>query len=220
MHRAARQVGEALPGMEAELVLEQRRAPGIEERTHLGRGAAPPFRPARVLQVRGVRTAGEVHAREQRAQLGTLRVAGPLERGARQPRDQRRRLAIELPEILIAQIGERRRRRDAMAREVRHQIEIERQLGRRQPFVQRQHVTAFFGRHEIVGVLDARRDRREVDEPSDRVPGEPCVEILGGDGRVDGHEKGAARHLRAALQKTEKGRSVRKFKRDRRRRTI
>src|SRR5213592_3176304 len=58
--------------------------------------------------------------------------------------------------------------------------------------VQREHETTFFRRHEIIGVFDSRRDRREIGQAADHVAGEPCVEILSGDGRVDGHEKYAA----------------------------
>ena len=131
---------------------------------------APPLRPARILEVRGVRAAGEVHAREQRAELARTRLR-------RAARATRRAAASPAPPACRSarcrywsrQVGDRRRARNAVAREVRHQVEIERQLVRRQALEQREHVAALRGGDEVVGVLDAGLDRLERIERADRV---------------------------------------------------
>ena len=107
-------------------------------------------------------------------------------------RDESRGLAVQKREQRAGAVGLGRRHLDARSRQMGHQIEIKRQLGCRQTLVQRQHVTTFFRRHEVIGVFDSRRDRRELDQAADHVAGKPCIEILSGDGRVDGHEKYAA----------------------------
>src|SRR5919198_859685 len=54
----------------------------------------------------------------------------------------------------LAEISERRRGRDAMAREVRHQPEIEGQLLGGQALKEREHIAALRRGNEVVGVLD------------------------------------------------------------------
>ena len=66
-------------------------ARSVEKAVHLLRGEAPPLRAARILQVGAVRAAGEVHAREQRAELGAMRRAGCFDRALRAAASRARR---------------------------------------------------------------------------------------------------------------------------------
>jgi hypothetical protein len=70
---------------------------------------------------------------------------------------------------------------------MRHQVEVERQLVRGKPLVERQHVTAALGGHEVIGVLDAGGDRRMLDERAERIAREPRIQFVSGDGGIDGH---------------------------------
>src|SRR6185503_16155046 len=146
----ARQLGEAVARLERQLRVEQRAPPLIEERAHLLRRRAPPARPARVLLVGGVGTRRQVHAREEQPELAALRRAGALQRLTGQARDQRRRLAVQRAEVGVGQARHRRRTGNAVARKVRHQVEVERQLGRRQALEQRQDVAALRGGDKVV----------------------------------------------------------------------
>src|ERR1051325_4719213 len=185
VHRSTRQVGNAVLRLEIELVLEQADLPFIEEWTHFPRGEAPPARAARILEVRGVRARRQAHPAEKRAELGALLDAGTFERAPGQSRDERCGLPIQAAQILVGEIGDGRRARDAVAREVRHEVEVEGQLFGRQPLEQRQDVAALGGGDEIVGVLDAGLDRLARHQLPDRVGAEPCGQLGVGDGRVN-----------------------------------
>jgi hypothetical protein len=108
-----------------------------------------------------------MHAAQKRAQLGAMRRLGALDGTAAEPRDERRRLAVERAEVLVREIRDRRRARDAVAREVRHQVQVERQLMRRQALEQREDVAPLGGGDEVVGVLDAGLDRLAGNKLSD-----------------------------------------------------
>jgi len=177
VHRAARQVGKTMLRLVGDLVFQQLVLTLFQEAFYFLKSDAPPLRPARVLEVDAVGAAGEVHAAEQHAELAALRGARTLERFARQPRDQRRRLAVQRLQVAVVQVGDRGRARDAVAREMRHQAEVERQLLRRQPLEQRQDVAALRGVDEIIGVLDAGLDRRDLLQPADRVVAQPVGEL-------------------------------------------
>ena len=71
-------------------------------------------------------------------------------------------LAVQMREQRAGAIGRRRRHFDAGARQMRHQVEVERQLVGGQALVQRQDEAASLGGDEVVGVLDAGSDRREL----------------------------------------------------------
>jgi hypothetical protein len=77
---------------------------------------------------------------------------------------------------------------------VRHEIQVERELLGGQPLVERENVAPLQRGDEVVGVLDAGLDRRELDQLPDVVAGEPGIELFGRDGRVDGH--GSARRTK------------------------
>ena len=161
MHRAARQVGKAVLRLE----LRARRPADVmflfvEERPYFSRGEAPPLRAARILQVRGIR------ARRRDACGRAARRARRIRRtpGRSSERPGRRvtsaaGLPFSVLQVLVGEVGDRRRARDAVAREVRHQVEVERQLVGRQALEQREHVAALRRGDEVVGVLDAGLDR-------------------------------------------------------------
>jgi hypothetical protein len=79
-----------------------------------------------------------------------------------------------------------------MAREVRHEIQVERKLRRGEPLEQRQDETAVRGRDEVVGVLDARCDALQVGERADRIALEPGRKLFVGDAREDRHDARAS----------------------------
>src|SRR5207247_5019590 len=106
--------------------------------------------------------------REQRAELAALGDAGMLERAARQARDQRRRLAVQPLQILVRKVGDRRGRGNAVARKMRHQVEIERQLGGRQALEQREHVAPLRGGDQGVAVYNSCLVRLDWLQPPDR----------------------------------------------------
>jgi hypothetical protein len=60
---------------------------------------------------------------------------------------------------------------------VRHQVEVEVQLVRRQALEQREDVAALRGGDEIIGVLDPGLDRLAADQLPDRVIPEPVAEL-------------------------------------------
>ena len=135
--------------------------PGRRSRNdaHRARRLAPPRRAAPVGEARAVAFAMRVQPR--RARAPTARAVHGL---GRRPRARRRRastsaggLAVEHREQRAGAIRRRRRHFDARPREMRHQVEIERQLVGGQALVERQHVAAAVGGDEVVGVLDARR---------------------------------------------------------------
>jgi len=128
-----------------------------------------------------------VQATERRADGGAVRLVWREDRRAVHARDETGRLAVERAEQRAGPVGNRRRALDATPREVRHQVEIERQLVRRQALVERQHEPALGRRDEVVRVFDARGDRRLQDESADRIAGQPGFQFFGGNGRIDRH---------------------------------
>src|SRR5215813_13587926 len=95
--------------LEIELVLQKPNLLFLEEWPHFPRGEAPPARAARILQVRGVGARRQMHPSEKRAELGALLDARTLERAPGQARDERRGLAVQAAQILVGEIGDRRR---------------------------------------------------------------------------------------------------------------
>ena len=160
---------------------------GVDEGANRARRLPPPCRPAAIGEPRAIGGRCDVQAPERRADGRAMRDVGRLHRRAVDPRDEARRLAVQHAEQRARAVADRRRAFDAGLREMRHQVEVERQLFGGQALVERQHVAALRRRHEIVRVLDARRDRRLQHEPADRVAREPGFEFFGGYGRVDGH---------------------------------
>src|SRR5205814_2666479 len=73
------------------------------------------------------------------------------------------------------------------ARKMRHEIEVEGQLFRRQPLVECQHVAAFVGGKKVVRVLYTCHDGIEGAHGPQRVTRQPGGEIVWGDGGVDRH---------------------------------
>src|SRR2546422_10883790 len=117
---------------------------------------APPLRAAWILEVGGIRARGQMHAGKQRAELGALADPRPLDRAPRQPRHQRGRLAVEALQVLVSQVGDRRRAGNAVAREMRPPVKVERQLLGGPPLEQRQDVAALRRGDEVIAVLDSR----------------------------------------------------------------
>ena len=74
-----------------------------------------------------------------------------------------------------------------MVREVRHEVEIERQFLRLQNFEQSKDKFAFRCRDEIVGVLDTRFDAVKIGQRADGIIREPDLQFIAQDAGEDGH---------------------------------
>ena len=185
--RALGQLAAAESGLKFDLAVEQRHLRGVETRLDRACGLAPPRRSAAIGQARAIGLRRDVQPRQRSAHVGAVHRRWRLDRRAVDTRDEARGLAVEQREQCAGAIGHRRRHFDAGAREMRHQIQIERQLAGRQALVQREDVTAALGRHEIVGVLDARRNGLQFGQTANRIAREPGVEFGSGDRCVNGH---------------------------------
>src|SRR5919201_2039442 len=119
MDRAARQVGKALLRMKLELRIEEFELGRLQELAHFAGGKAPPLRPARIFEISGIRASREMHARKQHPKLRAFGLARARDGDAREPRDERRGLTVKVSEIMVREIGDRRRARDAVSCKMR-----------------------------------------------------------------------------------------------------
>ena len=189
MDRATRQIVAAVPGLETHFFAEHGGGLCVEKWRHLRHGGGPPVRPARIRHGRGVALARQVHFSEQPADGRALARVDFLQICARHAGDYACRLAVQLAQDFVFQIGYRLRARNAVTREVRHQVHIERQLVRLQLFKQREHVTAVRRGHEIIGVLDAGSDALEFNEGAERIIFEPRCKLFRRDDGEYGHDE-------------------------------
>src|SRR5882672_10693812 len=142
MNGAARQVQTAVLPLEIELRGEQLAMRRVEERRDLPRRLAPPSGSPRILEPAAVALSGEVHVAEDGADPLAMAGSGGSDRRARQAGDDGRGLAVQGPQVLVAAIGDRRGTGDAMAREMRHEVQVEGELRRAQPLEQGQDEAA------------------------------------------------------------------------------
>ena len=169
------------------LGVEQGLLVGGQEGAHLLRGGGAPGGAARVLLAAAVGLAGQVQAGEHGADLLAVRQAGGHLGAARQPHHQRGGALLQGAEVFVVAVGDRTRYRQAMAREVGHQVQLIGQLGARDAFEEREHVAPERGGDEEVAVLDAGRDALEFHQAADGVVLEPVGEHGFGNGGEDGH---------------------------------
>ncbi len=185
VHRAARQRLCAGGGVEALLEVQflvqalcERRA---HVRAHDGHRLRPPVDAAQVGLLHRVIEGRRVQMRQRDAQQRAVRQHRRVDALAGQQVHQRRRLAGDRVQEVARRIGARLGHRQALARQVLHQAQIERELLEAEALEHRQHPVALVGVHEVVGVLDAagaaahrgeragvqraqqRRRRRDVD---------------------------------------------------------
>ena len=130
-----------------------------------------------------------MHPRQRVTRGGAVRDLRSFDRNPVESRDEPRGLAVEKTPQRAAAIGLGGGRLNARARQMRHQVEIERQVFRRQPLVQRQYETPIVGGQKIVCVLDAGNDGFEFMHRAKRVTGEPYGKIISGDSGVDSHRR-------------------------------
>src|SRR6185312_10113579 len=173
VNRAFRQLALAEACLEFHFACEQLVLIGRNERTHCARGLAPPRGAAPVGEPRPVALRSDMKPCEGVSHPRAVIAGGMVDGRTVDPAHQPGRPAVQAREQSAGAIGRRRGHFDAGSREVRHQVQIERQFVGRQTLVQRQNVPATLRGHEIVRVLDARGDRRKVDERSQRVSREP-----------------------------------------------
>ena len=118
--------------------------------------------------------------------MARLRTPDPhaLEEG-----DERGGLARQLAQHAAVGIAHRRRAVDARLRQMLHQAEEERQIGRRHPLlVEGQEERALLGVHQIVGVLDALGDALVGQQRAQIVAGDELSQIVVGDFGVNRHD--------------------------------
>ena len=174
-------------GLELELRGEEVVLAGIQKRSNRARGLSPPARTATIGEPRTISRRRNMQPAECRADGHAMRNIGRRDRCAVDAAHETRGLAVQQTEQCPGSIRDRRRTLDAGAREMGHQVQVERQLLGGQPLEERQHPATPGRRDEIIGVLDPGRNRRLLDERPDRVACKPGVEFFGGNECVDRH---------------------------------
>jgi hypothetical protein len=101
-------------------------------------------------------------------------------------------LPVQRAEVLVAAVRDRRGAGNAVPREVRHEVQVEGQLGRGEALEQRQDKAPVRGGDEVVGVLDPGGDALQLDERADRVALQPGRQLFGSDAREDRHDARAS----------------------------
>ena len=197
--RALRQLALAEARLEPDFVRQELVLRVRDERPHGARRLPPPRRSAAVGEARAITLRREVQPRERIADRGAMRRATavpPARRrcGVTRPAGRPFRCENSAPVRSGAGAGTS----TPCAREMRHQVQVERQLVGRQALIERQHEAAALGGDEVIRVLDAGGDRRQVDQRAERVAAEPRVEFVGGDGGIDGHGKPRRARARGA----------------------
>ena len=166
-------------------------------RQHHRNGLVPPGQAAQIGLALRVVLAGQVHACQHGADLGAVAGAGREFAAALEAVDDRGRLVLELVQDLALGIGGRIRHRNALAGQMLHQVQVERQLLEGQALEQRQHIVMRLavaqGADEIVGVLDAAGAAFDVGELAQVEPAQQG----GGFGLADLGENGHGRGKRA-----------------------
>ena len=122
---------------------------------HHRHGVVPPRQAAQVGLLARVIPPGQVHARQHLANTGAVSRRGCQLAFTAKFVHHSRRLALETKENFALFVGRRVRHQDAVPGQVLHQVQIKRQLLKRQPFKQGQHVLTLGGIYKIIGVLDA-----------------------------------------------------------------
>src|SRR5262249_23235953 len=100
---------------------------------------------------------------------------------------QRGGLTVEFAEEGVRAVRDRLRRGHPTAREVRHQIEIERQFVGLELLEQGEYEAPLVGRDEVFGILDSSRYARQIAQRTDGIILEPGVELLVSDGGENRH---------------------------------
>ena len=183
---------EAMAALESDLVEQHGTVGSIEKRQQRRRRCRPPLGAAQVVEVAGVALSGEVQVGQHFAHTGAVFGRRRHDRCAVEAGDERGGLAVELAEKPVVEAGDGLGARQAVPGQMRHQLEIERQLHRPQLLEQREHVAALRGGDEVVGVLDAGEDAAQVGEMTHRIALEPGRQLLRCDLGEDRHR--AARY--------------------------
>ncbi len=116
---------------------------------------------------------GEMHFREQRAYHGAMLHRHGFEVGAGHARDNACRLAVQFAEKVMIRVGDRPRTRNPLARQMRHQVEVNRQFVRLELLEQREYVAAMRSSDVIIGVFDAGHNTLKLGERADRIVFKP-----------------------------------------------
>ncbi len=133
----------------------------VQVRQHHRHGVVPPGQPAQVgLAAREV-ASGQVHARQRLPDGSAMRGCGRQLAAAAQPVHHGGGLVLQAQQDFASWSGVaghgglRLRHRDAVLRQVFHQVQVKRQLLEAQALEQGQHIAALLGVHKIIGVFDA-----------------------------------------------------------------
>ena len=128
-----------------------------------------------------------MHLRHHGADGSALHGTGFGDVTAFEPGDQCGRFAVQRTKISTVANGYRTGAGFTAAGKVGHQIQVKRQLGRRQLLEQGQHITTAAGGDEIVGVFDTRADALQVAQFADVVILQPVAQFVRGYRGEDGH---------------------------------
>ena len=183
----ARSGGGAGAELEGELGVQLGLFVGGQVGSHAGSAILPPAGVAGIGLLATEGHAGQMESGEHGADARAVGHVGRHFGSAGQPGDQHRRLAREAAEVFVVAVGDGRRDRQAVARQMGHQVKVEGQLGTGHRFEQGQHVAAEAGRDEKVAVLHAGRDALQGIQAADGVVPQPGGEVGVGDGGKDGH---------------------------------
>ncbi len=125
---AARQRVMPVLRLEADLRAQQLGVLARQERIDLRRAGGPPLRTAQILQDATVGLPREVHLGQHLAHPRTVLGGGIQDRRTLQEGDDGGGLAVQLAEEPVAQVGDRLGAGNAVGGQVRHQVQVERQL--------------------------------------------------------------------------------------------
>ncbi len=158
------------------------------QRLELGKRTFPPADSAQVGLGQREIACLLVHFGQEFSNLRALGCAWVLGRASRQSRDDGDRFAARLAEQTALVISGWFRHRQTALRQMLHQTQIKRKLSGPEPLENRQHELAIGGRQEKIGVLDARRDAFEVDQPADRITVEQRSDFVARQRGEHGHD--------------------------------
>lgn len=199
-HVVAEQVAMAWPGRQRRIVVRreeaglvrelafEQRALRVRDERHDGRYVLlPPRQAAQVRLAARIVAAREVQAREHLSDLDA--VFDPRREFGRavELRDDRGRLAVQFAEQRAVVTRDRIRDRHAVGGQMAHQVEVERQLLRRQLFEDREDVFAARRRQEEIAVFDTGRNAAERKHVAQFVVAHPLREIGVGNSGENGH---------------------------------
>ena len=190
---AARQVARPVPLEMIELGVDERAQPrrDLVRARREGRKERPPaFHRKRVAAPRREIGAGEMQARQRRAERGAMGGLGVMHGIAVEKGDDHGGTAGEATQRDAGAVSHRQRAGDAARGEMFHQVQEERQVGFRDPLlIKREDEAAGAGVEIVVRIFDALGDAFAGQQFPKVIGRQKSDQLLIVDQRVDGHER-------------------------------